>query len=648
MKTKGITIWEQHLERIVLGIAVLVFLGFTVIQFIGNPNAVQQGNEIYTPRDVDDTLRQRADQLAARLDPDAPPPADIPDPELVSDSIVTLLAGGISPQDSLPPVNWKVGFTEVDIPEPDQEYAVPAIPAPRLVVARPYWDALEDAVVQQNEELQQLTSDAPHDMTWITAGATFSLAEVLSQFSRSDESRGLAAIPPTWYDGVQILDVKIERQELNDGQWQSQTTLDVLPGQYTLRDLINEDVDATGRGFITTQLNEPGVQRQIVQPEFYSTLNNTWVPPEVEEEGATENVALTPEEEQRRSYERRLATLRRRHADVAAKLQEAGGPLEDPDKPPAGGGGTGGGTGGGGKAPPGGQGGGGKAPPGGGLGGGLGSGGGGRERGDRGGAAGDQASRNRRIILTKNLQKLEGLIARLQAKLSELIGEPEAEAEEELASAEAADFMDADEIRIWGHDISIVPGRTYRYRLTVEVSNPFFTHRTNLVKSQHHLAESATLSSQTSPWSDPIVARQPLRAFVTGASPTGSRGEGHLGLGQAQVEVYRFFHGRWWRESFAVEPGDRIGQAREIRRRDDAADLLSEIDFGTDWFVLDIIDDPGGDPVRDKGRMALVLLQNVHDGTVIATRDPRKEYTDSERQELKELVDLAELPSGAT
>ena len=32
MKTKGIPFWEQHLEHIVLGVAVLVLIGFTAMQ----------------------------------------------------------------------------------------------------------------------------------------------------------------------------------------------------------------------------------------------------------------------------------------------------------------------------------------------------------------------------------------------------------------------------------------------------------------------------------------------------------------------------------------------------------------------------------------------------------------------------------------
>ena len=41
MQRKGISIWEAHLEHLVLGAAVLFFLVFTALQFLGQPNSVE-------------------------------------------------------------------------------------------------------------------------------------------------------------------------------------------------------------------------------------------------------------------------------------------------------------------------------------------------------------------------------------------------------------------------------------------------------------------------------------------------------------------------------------------------------------------------------------------------------------------------------
>ena len=113
-------------------------------------------------------------------------------------------------------------------------------------------------------------------------------------------------------------------------------------------------------------------------------------------------------------------------------------------------------------------------------------------------------------------------------------------------------------------------------------------------------------------------------------------------MGQATAEVYSFYNGRWWLETFSVQPGDRIGSTQAIRRAD--AEPL-EVDFGTNWFVLDIIADIDADrSAEDQGRGATVLLQSVGDGGSTRLADPIAAIRDRERQQLKEAVEEAEAP----
>ena len=63
MKTKGVTIWEQRAEKIVLAIAVVAFVVLAGRQFIGEPNAVEiSGGETIAPGEVDDLLRDVAER----------------------------------------------------------------------------------------------------------------------------------------------------------------------------------------------------------------------------------------------------------------------------------------------------------------------------------------------------------------------------------------------------------------------------------------------------------------------------------------------------------------------------------------------------------------------------------------------------------
>ena len=112
-------------------------------------------------------------------------------------------------------------------------------------------------------------------------------------------------------------------------------------------------------------------------------------------------------------------------------------------------------------------------------------------------------------------------------------------------------MLEADLIQVWAHDLSVEPGRTYRYRLAVNVYNPFFGRKRSLVESQEALAELFTLSSAVSEWSTPIRIHPPLRVFITQASVNSG---GPLRLGRAKAEVYRFYDGRQWRATFNVPP----------------------------------------------------------------------------------------------
>ena len=152
--------------------------------------------------------------------------------------------------------------------------------------------------------------------------------------------------------------------------------------------------------------------------------------------------------------------------------------------------------------------------------------------------------------IKENITRLRQKIAVSQERLAALMPE-----EDEVVAGDQDEIaaVEQDETMAWGHDLTVEPGRTYRYRFMIKVFNPFFGRKRSLVEDQQHLAESFTLSSAVSEWSEPIRVEPPLRVFITDASPPGN---GRFGptLGKARAEVYRFYDGRQWMESFRVEP----------------------------------------------------------------------------------------------
>lgn len=257
--------------------------------------------------------------------------------------------------------------------------------------------------------------------------------------------------------------------------------------------------------------------------------------------------------------------------------------------------------------------------------------GGGDLPGRRGGLE-DQKNKKIRLRLTRDLHNYQARIRRLEQDLSILV--PDA-----VVDNEVQDEQDNGKIVVWGHDLFVEPGETYRYRVTLKLYNPFFAKKRSLTQEQEHLAESFTLSSAPSDWSVPITVEPRLQVYITSATAPGQRGStGSLGLGQVTAEVYRYYDGRQWMDSFKVQPGEHIG-AWQTQRPGDGQPPV-EVDFSTGLYVLDIVADidASRSDARNSGLAATVLLQNARDAQKIEFRDPRTDGSDARRWDLRDKV----------
>jgi hypothetical protein len=611
MRRKGITIWEQRVEWIVLGVAVAAFAVFTALQFVGEPNAVTINGKTVAPGDVDRLLAAEAERLSDRLSQDAPPGVEIDlDAKGSLDDFNELLVADVSPGGELPALQPRLALGTSEVAPGGVAFVEPQIEAPTPLGALQTFDALAEGVVEEYEALAERYPEDPRDLTWITPAAVLDAAAVLAEFRREPADEDIAAIPPAWFnDQLMILDVKIERQELVNDGWTNLTLLEPIPGQQTYRARLTGPVDAAARDEILDEMSDRAVREAIIQPEFYPTRKGNWLRPSLQQQQAAPDE--TEQEREIRRLRLQLSQKRRDRDHKAQQLKDAGGPLGDPgDRRDRGR------PGGGGREGP-------RDAPGPG---GMGQGEGGRRTGQ------DEKTQILRQNLTKQLERLERQIERLETQLAPLIGE-EALVEED-GGPEGG--LDSDQWLIWGHDITVEPGRTYRYRFTVEAYNPFFARKLNLVEEQHPLADTMTLSSQTSEWSKSIKVEPMLRFFIAKAVAQDQDGPGPLGLGQVRADVYRFHDARWWERRFTVGPGERIGQLENPARGGANA---TSIDYRTDWFVLDIVADleAGNTDVRDQ-MAAAVVLQCLSTGEVAPPRDPKTDAEDEARKRLKEQV----------
>ena len=119
------------------------------------------------------------------------------------------------------------------------------------------------------------------------------------------------------------------------------------------------------------------------------------------------------------------------------------------------------------------------------------------------------------------------------------------------------DYRQAETIRMWAHDSSVVPGRTYRYRMRVLLFNPLCGDER---AENSKVRTLAWLEGPWSDWSEPAQTLQKRVPYFTGVSPArGSKPP------RAKVTVYAWQNG-WWYEHlfFYSDAGSIVGDSVDV------------------------------------------------------------------------------------
>ena len=609
MKVKGISFFELHAEKFVLGLAVLLLLAVVAMQFIGGGSTVRVDNREVGVGEVNSILKQRAEALAARLRADAPSGVDLFDgePPVMIGTFTDAISASISPRGELPKGQPALASSLVPSDIADVAWyheprfsgvSIGEVVQTSDAVTTQGWGTL--AALGGRFESEPTT----FDLTWLTPSVRIDLAAFRNELIRNAPTANppRLPIPSIWHnEALMLVDVVFERQQQTASGWGAIEVVGAFPTQDSYRAYLAE-ADASLRDDVFEELAREARQLEILQPEFVETVNGSFVPPiEAPVESMADPAAATASEEISR-LRRELQRFRQDEARTKARLDELGGPVRDDEEKPAGrpGGrdrGRDDGSSGGGAAPP--------------RGGGLGSGSGMQGRRGAGDAAQDEATRRRRIALSERLQRIASQISRTESEIAQLAPGLETTG----GAVQIPDVNEDSAIVAWTHDLNVAPGAVYRYRARVEVYNPFFARTTQLVPEQQRLAAGFTISSVASDWSPPVRVAPPVSFFLARAVP----GEGGLGLGTASMEVFAFRDGKRRAESFSVQPGDVIGSPATVRR---GGRVLAEVDFTTGWFVVDILEDPSRDDVAggDRAKGAIVLVARVDDPSVVEAR----------------------------
>jgi hypothetical protein len=155
------------------------------------------------------------------------------------------------------------------------------------------------------------------------------------------------------------------------------------------------------------------------------------------------------------------------------------------------------------------------------------------------------------------------------------------------------------EMSVWVHDDTVVPGRTYRYKMRVRMKNPLYN--TYNVTKDEKLSGQFTIDTPFTDWKEVKAPRNTEFFF---ASTRAQIKEDTIV--SAKVDVFKRQKGEWTLASFDVAPGDSIGGQK------------NGVDYTTGSTLVDLRKDVRGRDVRiiisdDAGTIDRVDFNNQKD-----------------------------------
>ncbi|MFG0292257.1 MAG: hypothetical protein ACF8MJ_03790 [Phycisphaerales bacterium JB050] len=627
MKTKGVSIFERMIEKIVLAVALLIFMVVFTLQFLGTPTVDLPGGLGTVPIDqavgeVENAARKKKAELE-----NARQVNDLPAVPNLSAQLADRFDGPATEPIRIAGIvrSWPAIEDIDDVSTPtisvgDNVYALATPVAPQNTTAAVLIGTVDPSVPMLYPDAQALLPEVqPMDKAFVSVQADWDAAANRARMNAS-ASEGQLVLPQNWRREMEIWDVELVRRELgSDGSWGAETVVPPLPGRPSLREMLE---NATPPDITTIVAEENRVRAGLRQPRMYNLIaGDFWMAP----------VELLNSQEIERPDEverllRRIRGFRSEIKQIQDQLDNLSGggrtlilPQSGPDlfdldaitpesirwpqfgdyaRAQVGGGGGGGGD-------------------------------------DR---PREDPAEARRRALEQRLERLNTQLQQTIERLNDLgyddQGNPlDAGDDEQLdyAATAGVSAQEAETIHLWAHDLTAEQGKTYQYAVRVKLRNPLFGNSQNIAEEQQTIAAQPVIASGLSDWSDPVTLPNLSEYFVTAA------GDGSLGLGgnsppSATVEVFRYYYGAWRKQSTRINPGDSLRATIEIPdglplyeiARGDNGQLVVEeegvieeeaIEFRREGFLLDVVAGV---------EQAIVTYFRLGDGRIVA-HEPEKD-----------------------
>ncbi len=595
---------QQNIEKLILGAGVLVLLAAFGLFVFGNPFSIEVGGKSFADAgEAVGVLKSKDSQLEGGLSntsplPDTPIPAFLDNYEaMIKQSVVS---PGPIPRLVRSGLNWEAMYPNV--PEPPR-YAMVYPPAPQDIKHKFGTDVLDaefnPTMVDQFRELMNKPNAGrggePFDISMFIAAGDFDIWEWVNRLKGEQDTTTPKdnRIPiGIWAKRFGIAGVVLLREEWDDqsGVWTNRQIVKPLPGQKRVTPLDPAPTNPA-EALVNVELLRQA-QADIARPElpWLTDTNGTFIqasPPGGEdllgtglgfdEFGIGGKEALGRAEQQIVDYEEKIRELeeRRRLRDEKERGRER---PDRPDRP----------------AP--------RPRPG----------GGGFDEGP-GFDGGPQPNQNpeRSDPIQREIDSLQKKIEDLRPKAEKeredrvkkqeelrLQEEARRAREEALRAREGALPGFGDEfgaglgfdgvqvekgakVRVWAADPTMMPGKTYRYKLLVAVINPLYAvPRLESEQLAENKARAAILPSEEEidkmEWIGPVTVEPTARFFFTSGSET-----------RAKVDIYRRHNGLLTKQSFDVAPGDPMGGTVTIKDKQNVNPPV-DVDMGLGSVLIDI------------------------------------------------------------
>ncbi len=625
MKNAEIGFMAKHVEKLILGAGLLVLLVVLAFYVLGDPRAttikdINGRDQKVGPTTVETVVADAIKKVETNLSSDN---SGIPEVQIPQHAAEFARTYSRVPMDmaQIVALNGPGPGISGDIDTERAPWELPNVPMPISVVAEAdYGLLLFDAINDPNilSRMQQLVGNSvPADIRYVTAAAVFDMNAWSQRFERIPLQ---TRVPDLIYrNSLYVTGVSLKRQTLNpiSKRWEDETSIDPIPGQIAFMPGDQRSFDR-GAGEDAVNLIKTS-QPRIARPPF-PVLDpiKPWRPP------GDAGIKLSVEQRQQLNeimrkigaQERQVLTLQRQ-LGLPQQLPNQPG-VEGGPGPEFGGAGAGfeefGPPRAGNRPPPG------NTP---------------REQQQRARLA--EAETALLDLYRQRDEFRQGAMAGLatfdpnqpltQEQLDMLTPEQRQELLEtgRLANPPGGgvESMADGRIKVWAHDLTVQPGRTYRYKVVVSVLNPLFQNRQlnpEQVEANRNRISLAppTFEVDAGEWSEPVDVEPKYYFFAVA---------GNANTQTAEFEVFRIFAGARQVEKFNVSPGDPIGG---IVQRQLPGGQVHNIDMRVGAFAVDIVNIPGATGGLGSARVLYVdPLTNR-----IAARDISQDKSSSKREQL--------------